>query len=84
MNRRRFFKLALALPAGAWYARFASLAAAERKQVKITDIRAMNLGNRGTSLLKILTDSGLEGYGEASSPSSSAKIPWQLSSCSTA
>ncbi len=65
MNRRRFFKLALALPAGTWYARYASLAAAERKQVKITDIRAMNLG-RGTSLLKILTDSGLEGYGEAS------------------
>lgn len=66
MHRRRFFQLALALPAGSWYARYESLAAAERKQVKIVDIRAMNLGNRGTSLLKIVTDAGLEGYGEAS------------------
>lgn len=66
MHRRRFFQLALALPAGAWYSRYEALAAPARKQVKIVDIKAMNLGNRGTSLLKIITDSGLEGYGEAS------------------
>lgn len=52
MSRRRFFKLDLALPADA-----------DRKQVKITDIHAMSLG-REISLLKILSVSGLEGYGE--------------------
>jgi len=66
MTRRRLLRLVTALPTGAWYARYEHLAAAETNQVKITDIRAMNLGNRGTSLLKILTDSGLVGYGEAS------------------
>lgn len=66
MTRRRLLQLALTAPAGAWYSRYETLAAAERKQVKIVDIRAMNLGNRGTSLLKITTDAGLEGYGEAS------------------
>jgi len=66
MRRRDFFRLALALPTGAWYARYEQFAAAERLQVKITDIRAMNLRDRGTSLLKVTTDQGLEGYGEAS------------------
>ena len=66
MNRRRFFQLALTLPAGAWYARYERLAAADLRKVKITDIRATNLGNRGTSLLRIDTDAGLVGYGEAS------------------
>lgn len=66
MTRRSFFRLACALPAGAWYARYEALAAAERMRVKIVDIKAINLENRGTSLLKIITDSGLVGYGEAS------------------
>ncbi len=66
MTRRDFFRLACTLPAGAWYARYEQMAAAERKQVKIVDIKAINLQGRGTSLLKILTDSGLVGYGEAS------------------
>ena len=66
MTRRHLLRLLTTVPTGAWYAHYESLAAAETNQVKITDIRAMNLGNRGTSLLKILTDSGLVGYGEAS------------------
>lgn len=66
MTRRDFFRLALTLPAGAWYSRYEALAAPARKQVKIVDIKAMNLGGRGTSLLKVVTDSGLIGYGEAS------------------
>jgi L-alanine-DL-glutamate epimerase-like enolase superfamily enzyme len=66
MTRRDFVRLALALPAGAWYSRYEAMAAPERGKVKIVDIRAMNLGGRGTSLLKVTTDAGLEGYGEAS------------------
>jgi L-alanine-DL-glutamate epimerase-like enolase superfamily enzyme len=66
MNRRNFFRLAIALPAGAWYSRFETMAAQHRKKVTITGIKAMNLGGRGTSLLKIETDAGLVGYGEAS------------------
>lgn len=66
MTRRDLFRLAVALPAGACVARYQALAARDRKRVKITEIKAMNLGNRGTSLLKIETDAGLAGYGEAS------------------
>lgn len=66
MTRRQLFRLALSVPAAAWYSRYEALAAPLEGEVKITDIRAMNLGDRGTSLLKIVTDAGLEGYGEAS------------------
>ncbi len=66
MTRRSLFRFALAAPLGAWYSRYEALAAPARKQVKIVDIKAMNLGGRGTSLLKVITDSGLVGYGEAS------------------
>ncbi|MDX1984464.1 MAG: mandelate racemase/muconate lactonizing enzyme family protein [Bryobacteraceae bacterium] len=65
-TRRSFFRLALGLPAGAWYSRFEAIAAPDRAKVKIVDIRAMNPGRAGTSLLKIVTDAGLTGYGEAS------------------
>ncbi len=58
--------MAAALPAAPQLAHFRKLSAAGSKQVKITGIRAMNLGKRGTSLLKIETDAGLVGYGEAS------------------
>ncbi|MDX2181120.1 MAG: mandelate racemase/muconate lactonizing enzyme family protein [Bryobacteraceae bacterium] len=34
--------------------------------VKIVDIKAMRLSSPGTSIIKIKTDSGIEGYGEAS------------------
>jgi L-alanine-DL-glutamate epimerase-like enolase superfamily enzyme len=61
MNRRSFLKIAASLPAA-----FERLAAQHRKKVKITDVKCMIV--RGTwdwNLIKIETDSGLYGIGEA-------------------
>ena len=65
-NRRRFMKLAVILPVSASLGRFRLLAQSEAKRVKITNIRAMALNNiAGNCLIRIDTDSGLTGYGEA-------------------
>jgi galactonate dehydratase len=54
------------LPAGAWLTRFQALAAPMRKQVKITAIKAMQVKDiAGNCLIKVETDQGLAGYGEA-------------------
>jgi L-alanine-DL-glutamate epimerase-like enolase superfamily enzyme len=41
------------------------LSGVERGQVKITDIKAMQLKKHGQSLVRVETDAGLYGYGEA-------------------
>jgi L-alanine-DL-glutamate epimerase-like enolase superfamily enzyme len=65
-SRRKLLQLAAVLPASACLNPFRLLAQAEAKQVKITGIRAMALNNiAGNSLIRIDTDSGLTGYGEA-------------------
>ncbi|MEO8734913.1 MAG: mandelate racemase/muconate lactonizing enzyme family protein [Edaphobacter sp.] len=65
-DRRRFMKLAAMLPASACLGHFRLLAQTQAKKVKITNIRAMALNNiAGNSLIRIDTDSGLIGYGEA-------------------
>jgi L-alanine-DL-glutamate epimerase-like enolase superfamily enzyme len=65
-NRRRFVKLAIMLPISAGLAHFRLLAQTQAKKVKITGIRAMALNNiAGNCLIRIDTDSGLTGYGEA-------------------
>ncbi len=65
LNRRSFLRL-LSLPAGAWLSRFQSLRAAYEGKVKITAIKAMQIRNiAGNCLVKIETDQGLVGYGEA-------------------
>jgi L-alanine-DL-glutamate epimerase-like enolase superfamily enzyme len=67
-SRRSFFGTLMALPAGLWlsdYYAFSS-SASVRNQVKITAIKAMQLDFQGDGcLIKIETDSGLTGYGEA-------------------
>src|SRR6266567_4580886 len=63
MNRRQFCRTALA---GAFAVPYQRLAAALRKKVKITDVKCMIV--RGTwdwNLIKVETDSGLYGIGEA-------------------
>ena len=61
LSRRQFLR---ALPAGS-LAAFEALAATERGQSRITDIRVMILqGPRTYTLVKILTDSGVYGIGE--------------------
>ena len=65
-NRRRFMKLAVMLPVSASLGRFRILAQTQAKKVKITGISAMALNNiAGNSLIRVDTDSGLTGYGEA-------------------
>src|SRR5216684_6469932 len=65
-NRRRFMKLAVMLPVSASLAHFRLLAQTQAKKVKITGISAMALSNiAGNSLIRVDTDSGVTGYGEA-------------------
>lgn len=64
-RRRSLLKAAFALPAGAWLDRFHALAAPARKMVKITAIKAMQVLRGGNCLIKVETDAGLTGYGEA-------------------
>ena len=65
-TRRELFRLAVALPAGGWLARYQAKAAPLRNKVKITNIQAMAIRNiAGNCLIKIDTDAGLTGYGEA-------------------
>lgn len=66
LTRRDWLKTALLLPAGAWLAQYDALAQPFRRQVKITAIKAMQVKNiAGNCLIKIETDQGLVGYGEA-------------------
>ena len=64
-NRRTFLKRALAVPAGHWLARYEALAAPALGRVKITDLKAVLLRGHYNSIVKIETDAGLAGYGEA-------------------
>ena len=66
-NRRNFVQsLAAAIPASAICPVYAAKAAPLRKKVKITDVKAMVVrGNSDWNMVKIETDSGLTGFGEA-------------------
>ncbi len=67
-SRRDFFGKLIALPAGLWLSNYLALSssASVRNQVKITGVKAMQLDFLGDGcLIKIETDSGLTGYGEA-------------------
>jgi len=77
LSRRTFFRAALAAPAGAWMARYNALAAPYKGKLKITAIHAMQIKNiAGNSLIRIDTDGGISGYGEAGStgPMARARI----------
>src|ERR1700724_4359498 len=66
MTRRDLIRIALALPSAGLFARFRAMAAPELKRVKITNIRAMAIQNiAGNCLIRIDTDGGVTGYGEA-------------------
>ncbi|MFN7925504.1 MAG: mandelate racemase/muconate lactonizing enzyme family protein [Bryobacteraceae bacterium] len=66
MNRRQWLARALALPAGSWMTGYEALAQSQRGKVKITAIKAMQIRDiAGNCLIKIETDAGITGYGEA-------------------
>ena len=65
-TRRQMIRLAIALPTAGIFTRYDTLVAAERNKVKITDIKAMQISRiAGNCLIKIETDAGIIGYGEA-------------------
>ncbi len=68
LTRRALLSRLLAVPAGAWLQRFQTLAAPYTGIVKITGVKAMQVRSiAGNCLIKIETDAGLVGYGEAGS-----------------
>src|ERR1043165_3615147 len=77
MTRRDLIRMAVALPSAGLFTRFRAMAAPELKKVKITNVRAMAIQNiAGNCLIRIDTDAGLTGYGEAGStgPMARARI----------
>ena len=76
-TRRNFVRLAVALPAAASFSHFRALAQPNLKKIKITSVKAMAIRNiAGNCLIRIDTDAGLTGYGEAGStgPMARARI----------
>ena len=72
--RRDILRLAAGLPSAAWLNGYRALAAPAEKMVKITSIKAMGLDNVGDGcLIRIDTDAGLAGYGEAGIPAGAAR-----------
>jgi len=64
--RRTFLKSVVALPASGALPAYTALASPARKQAKITDVKAMVVnGNTPWNMVKIETDSGFTGLGEA-------------------
>jgi galactonate dehydratase len=77
MTRRDLLRLALAAPAGSWLARYNAFAAPHKNQLKITAVKAMQLTfGANNTLIKVETDGGVIGYGEAGSsgPMARARI----------
>jgi len=67
MKRRSFIHaMAAVVPAASILANYSALAEPLRKKVKITDLKAMVIGRPGgNTLVRIDTDAGVSGYGEA-------------------
>lgn len=65
-SRRSFIAALAGLSVPPWLARFQDLSAANRDQVKITDIKTMILqGPRTYTLVRVDTDAGMHGFAEA-------------------
>lgn len=66
LSRRDLLRVAVALPAAGLFAHYRAMAAPNVNRVKITNVRAMAVRNiAGNCLIRIDTDGGLTGYGEA-------------------
>jgi L-alanine-DL-glutamate epimerase-like enolase superfamily enzyme len=74
LSRRMLLKAAFGIPTAGWLLNYRAIAAPHTGQVKITKIKTMGLDNVGDGcLLRIETDAGIVGYGEAGLPSSAAR-----------
>lgn len=66
MTRRQWLRVLLAAPAANSFTRLNAFAQGNRKKVKITAVRAMQVRDiAGNCLIRVDTDAGLTGYGEA-------------------
>src|SRR5262249_59291814 len=66
--RRDLLRLAIAAPAAGFLQTYKALAAPHQGKVKITSVKAMALKNiAGNCLIRVDTDEGITGYGEAGS-----------------
>jgi L-alanine-DL-glutamate epimerase-like enolase superfamily enzyme len=66
LSRRDLLRMAVAWPGAGLFAGYRAMAAPSVNRVKITNVRAMAIRNiAGNCLIRIDTDSGLTGYGEA-------------------
>jgi galactonate dehydratase len=66
LSRRDLLRVAVSLPAAGLFARYRAMAAPNVNRVKITNVQAMAIKNiAGNCLIRISTDSGVTGYGEA-------------------
>jgi galactonate dehydratase len=77
LSRRALLRALAALPATTLFPRFQALAAPDAGKLKITAVKAMAIKNIANNcLIKIETDAGLVGYGEAgaSGPMARARI----------
>ena len=75
LTRRTLLKSALGMPGIASLANFQGIAAPYTGEVKITKIKTMGLDNVGDgSLVRVETDAGIVGYGEAGLPSPAARV----------
>src|SRR5271154_1851793 len=73
-NRRDFLKAAMLLPAGLYLEKFQAWAAPHVGMLKITAIKTLGLDNVNDGcLIRIETDAGLVGYGEAGVTSNTAR-----------
>ena len=74
LSRRTLLKVALGMPASACFLNYRAMAAPFTGQVKITKIKTMGLDNVGDGcLIRMETDAGIVGYGEAGLPSAAAR-----------
>jgi L-alanine-DL-glutamate epimerase-like enolase superfamily enzyme len=65
LGRRNFLKGLAAIPAVATLSNFSAMAAPNSKKIKITDVKMMTFGSGPRNMVKIETDSGIAGIGEA-------------------
>lgn len=74
LTRRDLFRAGLSLAAGSYLANYRLLAAPFEKLVKITGIKVLGLDNVGDGcLIKIETDAGISGFGEAGVSAATAR-----------
>ena len=66
MTRRTLLRALMTASAATSFAPYRAFAQAQRGKVKITDVKAMQVESiAGNCLIRINTDAGLVGYGEA-------------------